>query len=181
MAIETEKKYRLTLEQRETVLKNLADIGAEYKGEDFEENILFHGGVLTEKKAVLRLRKIGEKTILTFKERIQDDFEIKRHTEFETEVKDFEEMVNIFESLGFYRSMVYEKRRKTWHFRQVEIVLDELSFGNFMEIEGSITAIKEAEILLEAEDFETEHETYPHLTARLGTRNENLIEARLKK
>ena len=180
MAIETEKKYRLTDAQREVVLKNLADIGAEYKGEDFEENVLFYGGVLAEKQAVLRLRRIKEKTILTFKERIQDDFEIKRHTEFETEIENFDEMAKIFESLGFYRSMIYEKRRKTWHFREVEIVLDELSFGNFMEIEGSITAIKEAEILLEAEEFETEHETYPHLTARLGTKNGNLIEARFK-
>lgn len=180
MAIEIEKKYRLNDAQRETVLKNLADIGAEYKGEDFEENILFYGGVLTEKRAVLRLRRIGERTILTYKERVQNDSDIKQQLEYETEIADFDESVKIFESLGFYRSMVYEKRRKTWHFREVEIVLDELPFGNFMEIEGSITAIAEAEILLEAEDFETEHETYPHLTAKFGVKNGNLIEARFK-
>ncbi|HQU84599.1 MAG TPA: class IV adenylate cyclase [Pyrinomonadaceae bacterium] len=181
MVIETEKKYRLTHEQREIVLENLADIGAEYKGEEFEENLLFYGGVLSEKQAVLRLRRIGERTILTFKERVQNDLDIKQHHEYETETADFDETVKIFESLGFHRSMVYEKRRKTWHFRSVEIVLDELSFGDFMEIEGSITAIKEAEILLEAEDFETEHETYPFLTRKFGVKNGYLIEARFEK
>lgn len=181
MAIEIEKKYRLNETQRETVLKNLAEINAEYKGEDFEENVLFYGGVLVEKQSVLRLRRIGERTILTYKEKVQNEFEIKHYQEYETEVADFDESVKIFESLGFHLSIIYEKRRKTWHFRQVEIVLDELAFGSFMEIEGSMTAIAEAEILLEAENFETEHETYPHLTRKLGVKNGNLIEARFEK
>lgn len=181
MAIEIEKKYRLNETRREIVLKNLAQIGAEYQGEDFEENVLFHGGVLVEKQAVLRLRRIGERTILTYKERVENEFDVKHYQEYETEIADFDKSVKIFESLGFHRSMVYEKRRETWHFRDVEIVLDELSFGSFMEIEGSITAIAEAEILLEAEDFETEHETYPHLTAKFGRKNGNLIEARFTK
>ena len=80
--------------------------------------------------------------------------------------------------MGFQKNLVYEKRRKTWHFRDVELVLDELPFGLFMEIEGSITAIKEAEMLLDIEDFPAEHESYPRLTARFGKRNGDLIEAR---
>ena len=60
-------------------------------------------------------------------------------------------------------------------------MLDELPFGDYIEIEGSITAIKEAEILLDLDAFETEHETYPRLTARLGERKGDLIEARFKK
>jgi hypothetical protein len=47
-----------------------------------------------------------------------------------------------------------------------------------MEIEGAITAIKEAEMLLGIEDLETEHETYPRLTARLGKQVGDKIEAR---
>ena len=56
--------------------------------------------------------------------------------------------------------------------------MDKLPFGDFMEIEGAITAIAEAEMLLDIEHFETEHETYPGLTMRLGKRNGNLVEAR---
>jgi adenylate cyclase class 2 len=180
MAIEIEKKYRLSDEQKQFVLKALEEIGAEYEGEDFEENILYRGGALDEKNAVLRIRKIGEKAILTYKQRIQNEFDIKQQIEHETLVENVEELEKIVESLGFQKKLIYEKRRKTWRFREVEIVLDELAFGLFMEIEGSITAIKEAEMLLDIEDFTVEHKTYPRLTAELGAANGDIIEARFK-
>jgi len=178
MAIEIEKKYRLTAAQREQVLESLREAGAEFRGEDFEENILYRGGILDETNAVLRVRKIGEKAVLTYKRRIQNESDIKHQTEHETVVENPFELEQIVENLGFERKLIYEKRRKTWQFREVEIVLDELPFGLFMEIEGSITAIKEAEMLLDIEDFVVEHKTYPRLTAELGARNGEIIEAR---
>jgi adenylate cyclase, class 2 len=178
MAIETEKKYRLNGEQRQFVLDALADVQAEYAGEDFEENIIYGGNNLDDKNAVLRIRKTQDKTILTYKQSIQNDFNVKQRTEHETEVSDFEELKNIVDYLGFEPRLVYEKRRKTWHFRSVEIVLDELPFGLFLEIEGSITEIAEAEMFLEIEDFEIEYESYPRLTAKHGVRRGDLIEAR---
>jgi adenylate cyclase class 2 len=180
MSIEIEKKYRLSDEQRQFVLKALEECGAEYAGEDFEENILYRGGALDEKNAVLRIRKIGAKAILTYKRRIENEFDIKQQTEHETLVENVEELEKIVENLGFRKKLIYEKRRKTWRFREVEIVLDELPFGLFMEIEGSITAIKEAEMILDIEDFAVEHKTYPRLTAEFGAANGDLIEARFK-
>jgi adenylate cyclase class 2 len=176
--IEIEKKYRLDEAQRQFVLDALEEIGAEYQGEDLEENILYRGGILDEKGAVLRVRKIGEKTILTYKQRIQNQLNIKHQTEHETRVEDALELENIIENLGFERKLIYEKRRKIWTFRNVEIVLDELPFGLFMEIEGSITEIAEAEMFLGIEDFAVEHKTYPRLTAEFGRENEGVIEAR---
>jgi adenylate cyclase class 2 len=88
------------------------------------------------------------------------------------------ELESIIENLGFQKALIYEKRRQTWQFRAVEIVLDELPFGQYMEIEGSITAIAEAEMLLEIENLTIENETYPHLTQKFGVRKENLIESR---
>lgn len=180
MAIEIEKKYRLDEARRQFVLDALKEIGAEYKGEDFEENILYRGGALDEKNAVLRVRKIGERAILTYKRRVENEFDIKRQIEHETAVGNPQELETIIENLGFYKTLVYEKRRKTWRFRDVEIVLDELSFGLYMEIEGSVTAIKEAEMFLDIEDFETENKTYPRLTAAFGKRKGDLIEARFE-
>jgi adenylate cyclase class 2 len=178
MAIEIEKKYRLTEAQREEVLERLSEIEASFEGEDFEENILYRGGILDEKRAVLRVRKIGDKAILTFKQRIQNQFDTKHQIEHETSVDDPQEIENIIENLGFKKRLIYEKRRKTWHFRNVEIVVDELPFGLFMEIEGSITAIAEAEMFLDIEDLIVEHKTYPNLTAEFGSPNGDLIEAR---
>jgi adenylate cyclase, class 2 len=181
MAIETEKKYRLTKEQYEQIRAALEDFGAEFTGEDFEENTLYGGDALDEQRAVLRVRRVDAKTVLTYKRRIQNNLDIKQQIEHETEVKDAAALANIIESLGFAPRLVYEKRRKTWKFRQAEVVLDELPFGLFMEIEGSITAIAEAEMLLEAEDFAVEHETYPNLTGKFGAQNDGIVEARFSR
>jgi adenylate cyclase, class 2 len=178
MAIETEKKYRLTEEHREQILSGLLEFGAEYIREDFEENNLYGGGILQEKGAVLRVRKIGAKTILTFKQSVQNQLAVKQRIEHETIVENTEELEKIIENLGFYKILVYEKRRRIWRFRRAEVVIDELPFGLFMEIEGAVNAIAEAEMLLGAEDFEVEHRTYPRLTAKLGKRNGEVIEAR---
>jgi adenylate cyclase class 2 len=178
MAIETEKKFILSNDQREQVLENLKELGAKYIREDFEENTLYNGGILDEKRAVLRVRKIADKTLLTYKQRIENTADVKQQIEYETVVEKSEEMEKIIENLGFEKNLVYEKRRQTWHFRAVEIVLDELPFGQYMEIEGSITAIAEAEILLDVENLAVENETYPHLTQRFGVQKEKLIEAR---
>lgn len=181
MAIEIEKKYLLTKEKRERVLADLKELKAEYIGENFEENTLYSGGILTEQKAVLRVRKIEDKTILTYKKRVQNDSAIKHQIEYETEIENAEEIENIIECLGFEKSLVYEKRRKTWKFRNVEIVLDELPFGLYMEIEGSAMAITEAEMFFGAEEFTAEHETYPHLTMKFGQKNGTIVEARFSK
>lgn len=178
MAIEIEKKYRLTEDQFEQISVDLAELNAEFIGEDFEENTLYGGGILDEQAAVLRIRKIENKTILTYKRRIQNDSDIKQQIEFETAVENAEEIENIIGSLGFQKTLVYEKRRKTWKFRKTEIVLDTLPFGLFMEIEGEMMPITEAEMFLGAEDFAVENETYPQLTMKFGKRKGNLTEAR---
>ena len=49
----------------------------------------------------------------------------------------------ILEALGYYPALVYEKRRETWRLGETEIVVDELPFGLFMEIEGAEKSIKE--------------------------------------
>ncbi|HMS41278.1 MAG TPA: class IV adenylate cyclase [Pyrinomonadaceae bacterium] len=176
--IEIEKKYRLSAEQKNFALNALKEFGAEFVREEREENILYRGGILTQTNAVLRVRKTQDRTILTYKKRIQNEFSIKQQIEHETEISDAEELKKIIANLGFVKSLVYEKRRKTWNFRDVEIVLDELPFGEFMEIEGAITAIAEAEMILGFEDFETEHATYPTLTMQFGKKIGEVFEAR---
>ncbi len=178
MSIEIEKKYRLTNEQRDEIIASLTEFSAEYVGEDAEENIIYGGAVLREKNAVLRVRIIGERAILTYKLRLAGTGDIKRQIEEETEVADPKAIQTIVRELGFSPVLVYEKLRRTWRFRSVEVVLDELPFGLFMEVEGSITGIREAEMLLDLDDLKTEHKTYPQLTSELGIRNGDIFEAR---
>ncbi len=178
MSIEIEKKYQLPPERRSAVEEALKEFGAEYVGEDYEENTIFGGPALSDKGAILRIRKIGERTVLTYKCRLAGVADVKHQTEEETEVADADAIRKIVEALGLVAGVVYEKRRKTWKFRDTEVVIDELPFGLFMEIEGSITSIKEAEMLLDIEDLETEHETYPRLASQNGTRNGTVMESR---
>lgn len=178
MAIEIEKKYKLTSAQRVEILATFKQLGAKFSHEDFEVNELYGGGILKRKQAVLRIRKIAGKTLLTYKERIKSLSSIKHQIEHETEISDDEAIEQIIQSLGFKRIVVYEKKRQTWHLNNVEIVLDELPFGFYMEIEGSEREIAMTERLLNAVDLQTEPDTYPYLTLNLGQKKGKIFEAR---
>ncbi len=67
--------------------------------------------------------------------------------------------------MGFMPALVYEKRRETWTLGKTEIVIDELPFGLFMEIEGDESGIREVEASSPSEALESLREaTYPQLT-----------------
>jgi adenylate cyclase class 2 len=62
--------------------------------------------------------------------------------EAEVEVSDFEAMETILGRLGYTPYMVYEKYRTTYELDGAEIVLDEMPYGNFVEIEGDEDTIE---------------------------------------
>src|SRR2546421_179289 len=119
MAIEVEKKYRLTDEEGESLRRRLEEIGA-----------------------------------------------------------DADALASILEALGYRPALVYEKRRAAWRVAGAEVVLDELPFGLFVEIEGEEEAILEAEKILKLETARAEHAPYPELTLRHGKKNGDVVEAR---
>ncbi len=181
MGIEVEKKDRLTREQSEAVRARLAEVGAVAEGgEEFEENTIYGGPGLDPRSRVLRLRRVGSRAVFTYKERGKTDSAIKRNREEETGVTDAGALAAILEALGYRPALVYEKRRSTWKVAGVEVVLDELPFGLFMEIEGEEDAIHEAERLLGVEGAEAEHAPYPELTAREGSEAGGIVEARFR-
>lgn len=181
VSIEIEKKFRLTTEQRQQLPHRLRQIGATLRGEEFEENTLYRGLGLEPGSRILRLRRVGQRAILTFKERMSGATPIKHQREDETEIANPEAMVAILDGLGFTPALIYEKRRQTWLFADAEIVLDELPFGLFMEIEGSETEINEVERTLGMAALEVENLTYPQLTLKHGTANDGVIEARFRR
>jgi len=178
MPVEIEKKYRLTPRQREEIVARLPEIGAELDRTDFEVNTLYAGDSIDPHRAVLRLRRVGSRAILTFKERLPGSSPIKQQLEDETTVGDPDAMDAILESLGLNPTLIYEKRREVWQLGETEIVLDELPFGLFMEIEGEENSINDIEKKLAIKRLKAEVETYPNLTRQHGTNVGGVIEAR---
>jgi len=181
MSIEIEKKYRLTAKQRDAVINRLDELVARSRPEEFEENTLYQGGILDSKQCVLRLRRVKDRATLTYKERVPSLSFIKHQREEETEVTDPEALASILAALGYEPRLVYEKRRTTWQVGKAEVVVDELPFGLFMEIEAREKEIERVEKLLALQDYEPEGETYPRLALKHGKRNGDVIEARFKK
>jgi adenylate cyclase class 2 len=131
-------------------------------------------------RRVLRLRRKGGRALFTFKERDSSSAAVKRQREEETEVADADALAAILEALGYRPALVYEKRRETWRLAGTEVVIDELPFGLFVEIEGEESDILNAERLLGLEGDEGVHEPYPTLTLRHGTKKGEVVEARFQ-
>jgi adenylate cyclase class 2 len=180
MPIEIEKKYRLTEPERVAVLARLSALGVERSRVDFEENSIFVNENLKLGDAVVRIRKVDGNAILTFKKRLPSTSGIKHQIELETSITNQSAMEAILNELGLALSLIYEKRREVWHYQGVEIVVDELPFGWFLEIEGPENLIKRVEQDLELKDLVIEHATYPALTRLHGVMNGEVIEARFR-
>jgi adenylate cyclase class 2 len=100
---------------------------------------------LLKQLQLLRLRQ-DTAVRLTFKGPAPEDMvsEAKVREELEITVGNFDTAVLIFQRLGFDPVQVYEKYRETFQLADVEVVLDEMPFGNFLELEGSEAGIKTA-------------------------------------
>ncbi|HVS21928.1 MAG TPA: class IV adenylate cyclase [Pyrinomonadaceae bacterium] len=181
MPIEIEKKYRLAKGLQQAIEKRLRDLGASSRPVEFEENTLYRGGRLDFGGCALRLRRVGDRAILTFKQRIPTDSAIKHQREEESVVADADAVSTILISLGFQPALVYEKRRTRWKLGKAVVVIDELPFGLFMEIEASEKEIARVEKMIGAERLPAVMETYPMLTVKLGKKRKGIIEARFKK
>jgi len=181
MAIEIEKKYRLTKKQRDEVVSRLKQLRAKSKPLEFEINTLYSGGSIDLMGSVLRLRTVGDHGFLTYKERIPSRSDIKHQREDETRIDDPEAMDLILDALGFTAALVYEKRRQRWQFANNKIVIDELPFGLFMEIESDEESIREMEAKIAVKGLRTEHSTYPQLTMQHGKKVDGVIVSRFRR
>ena len=180
MGIEIEKKFRLRPRQLAKITRRLKKLGAEFAHETFEQNYLHRGRILDERRAVLRLRKTESKAILTYKQALRTTGHVKQKIEYETEVSNVEQTEKIIAALGYQLSVVYEKRRKTFHLGDVEIVLDELPFGLYMEIEGTHKNIVQTEKRLGTRKLKPEIRGYPRLTMKYGKMEGLVMESRFK-
>jgi adenylate cyclase class 2 len=93
-------------------------------------------GELRNSQRVLRLRQ-DDKARFTFKgPSVEEEGGILSRQEIEFWVGDFESAKQFLEALGFQVVVFYEKFRTTYDLNNTHIMLDELPYGSFIEIEG---------------------------------------------
>lgn len=81
----------------------------------------------------LRVRDEGNKITVTYKRKNKTAYPY----EVETCVGSYDEMVRLFEAIGLVNISYQESKRETWHYKDVEVVLDEWPWLNtYIEIEG---------------------------------------------
>ena len=137
---ETEAKfYVLNLTEIE---RHLQDLGARLiQARVLEANIRFDlpDASLQSDRRVLRLRRDSEAR-LTYKGASTNEQGVLSRTEIEFIVDDFEKARQFLEALDFQPIFYYEKYRTTYILQpsegSIHIMLDELPYGNFVEIEG---------------------------------------------
>ena len=90
---------------------------------------------LRKEGRVLRLRQ-DDAARMTYKGPSEKNEGVMSRTEIEFVVDDFEKAKQFLESLGYKLLVFYEKYRTTYELDDTHIMLDELPYGNFIEIEG---------------------------------------------
>ncbi len=120
------------------VERRLLELGAApSQARTLEVNLRFDSaaGELAQSLRVLRLRK-DTATRLTYKGPAQSYGGARLRPEIEFEVSDFEAAQAFLEALGYQVVVVYEKYRAMYELAGVHVTLDEMPYGNFVEIEG---------------------------------------------
>jgi adenylate cyclase class 2 len=140
--VEVEVKFHIL--HLADIARRLEDLGAALHCERvLEHNLRFDTGDrrLERDHQALRLRQ-DSATTLTFKGPSGFQDGIRLRTEIETRVEDFSRARLMLEALGYVVTFEYEKFRTTYVLAGTSIMLDELPYGHFVEIEGEPKAIK---------------------------------------
>ncbi len=141
---ETEAKFYIR--DVGAIQERLVECGARLIQERvLETNIRFDlpRGRLRLEGRVLRLRK-DTAARLTYKSASETKQGVLSREEIEFIVEDFEKAKRFLEALGYEKLFYYEKYRTTYELNTTLVMLDELPYGSFIEIEGeTIEAIRE--------------------------------------
>ncbi len=133
-----ELEVKFYLSARQAFEERLQAMGACLaQGRLHELNLRFDlpNGELSRTCQVLRLRK-DTAIRLTYKGASREDAGVQRRSEIELVLDDFEAGRLFLEALGYQVCLIYEKYRTSYTLDGVEISLDELPYGDFVEIEG---------------------------------------------
>ncbi len=143
-----EKELKILEINKTEIIKKLEAIGAIFDFKKYFRAIYYNNKHfnLRDIKKTLRLRKEGEKVLLTLKDKTKED-NFVFHKETEVEISDFDNLNFILTNLGFYPILDIEKERIQYHIIDsdtnikltfaIDTYLNDYSFiPTFLEIES---------------------------------------------
>jgi len=175
--IEVEVKF--LVQRLADIRRRLEALGAVVHSERvLEHNLRFDSPDrrLEREHQALRLRQDSGVT-LTFKGPSSFQDGIRVRTEIEIGTEDFAGARQLLEALGYVVTFEYEKFRTTYALGNAGIMLDELPYGDFVEIEGASDAIKNVARQLGLRWETAVQDSYLGLFEQLKTRHNAPIEA----
>ena len=142
--LETEVKFYLR-HPKDLTTRILNTGGRLSRPRTLETNLRFDtaSGGLRASGRLLRLRRDAS-VYLTFKEGTRVDAGALQRREIELVLDDFEAAQLLLRGLGYEIVFKYEKYRTVFSYGPVELMLDELPYGHFVEIEGEREALEPA-------------------------------------
>lgn len=131
-----ETELKIEIDDAAPVRAKLVELGATRIGEVVEENVYFdRDDELSTRGESLRLRK-DDRIRLTWKGPSRFEDGVVERPEIEVTLSSFADAADILDRLGFSLAERLAKRRETWRLPGVEVAIDSLAFGTFVEIEG---------------------------------------------
>ena len=146
MAIEDmEREIKFYIRDLPAVEERLQLCGAELiSPRTLEQNLRLdtEDKTLMKTGRMLRIRQ-DDRVRVTYKANARIENGVIARTEIEFGADDFEKARRLFEGLGYRAYVIYEKYRREYQLGDVIVMLDELPYGNFMEIEAPNNALIE--------------------------------------
>ena len=173
--IETEVKIEIN--NLKGFVAKLLENGTVFKDKDFQRTVRMDtpGLNLEKRKVFLRVRS-GLGNTVTLKVKKEENKNYKLRDEYETEVKDINVLTQIFTILGFSKHFVMEKYRANYSYEGVEISVDELPFGIYVEFEGTKEGINNALKVFGLDKTKRITVTYWHIFDEIKKKNPSLGE-----
>lgn len=138
-----EREIKFYIQDLATLADRLQVCGADLSRERMlERNIRLdtEDNSLKEDGRLLRIRK-DDRVRVTYKDNAELDEGVITRTELEFIADDFFIAKKLFEALGYQVVVIYEKYRREYRLGDVKVMLDELPYGDFIEIEAPHTAL----------------------------------------
>lgn len=135
---EIERELKFAGVDLEVLRGRLLELEAERLGAPSEEEnwLLDRGGQLSADGCILRVRRDGRGSWITWKGPASFDGQVKLRGEIELSVSSAEEALRLLTKLGFAVVRRYQKIREEWRLGAETICLDHTPIGDFVEFEG---------------------------------------------